>query len=168
MSELGYVQLINSPVGALAVGASERGVRVVLFGDAPTEVSGTAAGRALAERAVAQLAEYFAGTRQVFDLLMDWEALPPFQRQVLQATAAIPFGQVRTYAQIAAQIGRPRAARAVGNAEAHNPMPILLPCHRVVGSDRRMHGYGGPGGIARKVALLKLDGHRFEAERLND
>ena len=114
------------------------------------------------------LREYLEGRRRQFPLLIAWERLSPFQRAVLRATWTIPYGQVRTYGQVAAAIGRPRAARAVGRALATNPMPIVIPCHRVVDRQGRLHGYGGPGGVAAKAWLLRLEGvalPRKEVER---
>jgi len=104
-----------------------------------------------------ELSEYLAKQRRVFEIPIDWEVLPDFQRQALQATFAIPYGEVRSYGEIARQIGHPGASRAVGRAEATNPMPLVLPCHRVVGSDGRLHGYAGPGGLEMKRWLLKLE-----------
>ncbi len=81
--------------------------------------------------------------------------LRPFQQAVLQATYEIPYGETRTYKEIAERIGRPRAARAVGRAEATNPMPLVLPCHRVIGVDGKLHGYGLGEGVKTKEWLVK-------------
>ena len=105
-----------------------------------------------------QLREYAAGQRKEFSLPIDWSVLHEFQRKALRATFEIPYGETRTYKEIAEQIGAPRAARAVGRAEATNPMPVVLPCHRVVGSDRKLHGYGAGAGLETKTWLLKLEG----------
>lgn len=105
-----------------------------------------------------ELVEYAQGTRREFTVPLDWSRLTPFQRKVLRATARIPFGETRSYAWVARQIGKPRAARAVGRALATNPLPIVLPCHRVLASDGGLHGYGG--GLALKKKLLKLEGAR--------
>jgi methylated-DNA-[protein]-cysteine S-methyltransferase len=106
-----------------------------------------------------QIKEYVEGRRRVFDLRIDWSFVPSeFQRKALQAVLAIPYGQTRTYGQIAAQIGYPLASRAVGRANATNPMPLVIPCHRVTGSDGRLHGYGGVGGLRTKAWLLKMEG----------
>jgi methylated-DNA-[protein]-cysteine S-methyltransferase len=105
-----------------------------------------------------QLLEYLNGERRQFTLQIDWSVLRPFQREVLQATFAIPFGQTRTYSQLAVQVGRPRAARAVGRAQATNPMPLVIPCHRVIGKDGKLHGYGGGEGLPTKAWLLKSEG----------
>ena len=109
----------------------------------------------------AQLREYLAGKRAAFDLPLDLRRLPEFQRTVLKAALKIPRGQVKTYGELARQIGRPRAPRAVGQALGHNPMPIVIPCHRVVGSDGSLHGYGGGGGLKTKAWLLQLEGARL-------
>jgi methylated-DNA-[protein]-cysteine S-methyltransferase len=104
-----------------------------------------------------QVSEYLAGDRQTFDLPIDWSILTPFQQQALKATFAIPYGQTSTYADIARLLGKPGAARAVGRAEATNPMPVVIPCHRVVGSDGGLHGYGAGNGLETKDWLLKLE-----------
>jgi O-6-methylguanine DNA methyltransferase len=101
-------------------------------------------------QAAAQLKEYLSGQRRAFTLAIDWS--------VLHATYEIPYGETRTYKEIAGQIGRPRAARAVGRAEATNPMPLVLPCHRVIGTDGKLHGYGMAEGLTTKAWLLKMEG----------
>ena len=104
--------------------------------------------------AVAQLTEYFAGTRTAFDL----ELAPrgtPFQQRVWAALREVPYGETTTYGELAASIGRPAASRAVGHANGHNPISIVVPCHRVVGSSGSLTGYGG--GLPRKRFLLALE-----------
>lgn len=108
--------------------------------------------------ATRQLKEYAKGQRRVFDLPIDWSTLASdFQRAALRAVLAILYGRTRTYGEIAAQIGHPGAPRAVGRANATNPMPLVIPCHRVIGSDGRLHGYGGAGGLKTKAWLLKME-----------
>ena len=103
---------------------------------------------------VRQLQEYFAGTRRTFELDLAPSGTP-FQRLVLGALSAIPYGETRSYADIAREIGRPRAARAVGAANGRNPLPIVIPCHRVIGRDRSLTGFGG--GLPTKRYLLDLE-----------
>ena len=103
-----------------------------------------------------QLRAYLNGERRQFSIPIDWSFMRPFQRKVLWATFEIPYGQTATYGEIAAKIGAPRAARAVGRAEATNPMPLVIPCHRVLGADGKLRGYGG--GLAVKKWLLQMEG----------
>lgn len=105
-----------------------------------------------------ELREYAEGRRNRFDLPLDWLSLKPFQRQVLQTAKQIPFGETRSYGWIAERIGKPRAARAVGQALRTNPIPIILPCHRVIRGDGELGGYAG--GLALKRKLLRLEGAR--------
>ena len=105
-----------------------------------------------------QLDEYLRGDRTAFTFPIDWDTLRPFQRAVLQLVFAIPYGETRTYGEIAHQMGCPRAARAVGRANATNPMPLVIPCHRVIGADGKLHGYGGGEGLKTKEWLLKMEG----------
>ena len=146
-----YAAVIDTPVGRLAVTATRAGVREILYTDLPVS-----AGDETSAAAAAQLAEFFAGERKAFDLDIDWELVTtPFARQVLAHVHAIPAGQTRTYAQVAAAIGRPGATRAVGSALRRNPIVIVVPCHRVVRAD----GIGRYAGAAdgRKALLLAAD-----------
>ncbi|MDD2922960.1 MAG: methylated-DNA--[protein]-cysteine S-methyltransferase, partial [Anaerolineales bacterium] len=104
-----------------------------------------------------EIFEYLDGARKKFFFAIDWSALNPFQLKTLKAVYAIPYGQTRTYAEIAAQIGHPNAYRAVGRANATNPMPLVIPCHRVIGADGKLHGYGGGDGLPTKEWLLKME-----------
>jgi O-6-methylguanine DNA methyltransferase len=105
---------------------------------------------------VRELREYAEGCRREFDLQLDWSAVQPFQREVLRIADSIRYGETRSYGWVARAMGKPRAARAVGRALATNPIPIILPCHRVLGSDGGLHGYGG--GLPLKRKLLELEG----------
>jgi O-6-methylguanine DNA methyltransferase len=105
-----------------------------------------------------ELDEYFAGRRRIFDLSLDLRALAPFTVDVLRELARVPYGETTTYGELASRVGRPRAARAVGTVMNRNRIPIVLPCHRVVGSTGALVGYAG--GLERKVALLELEGAR--------
>jgi len=110
------------------------------------------------ETILKQIKEYLDGKRRNFDVVVDWSILSSdFQRAALKKVFAIPSGESRTYAEIAAAIGHPDAPRAVGRANATNPMPLVIPCHRVIGSDGKLHGYGGKGGIKTKAWLLKME-----------
>lgn len=143
---------IDTPVGRLTVLAGEHGIRRILWaGEAPPPewVPGETA--ALAE-ATRQIAEYFDGSRTTFDLPLDLVGTP-FQRQVWMALATIPFGETISYAEQARRIGNPRATRAVGAADGRNPVPVVLPCHRVIGADGRLTGFGG--GLDVKQQLLQ-------------
>jgi len=104
-----------------------------------------------------QLSEYLGGSLRQFSIPVDLSSSTPFQQQVLQLTTQIPYGQTSTYKEIALQVGKPNAARAVGRVEATNPIPLVIPCHRVLGTDGSLHGYGGPGGIKLKAWLLQLE-----------
>ena len=94
---------------------------------------------------------------------LDWRFMNAFQIQALQATLEIPYGSTTTYSALAEQLGRPRAARAIGRAEATNPLPLVIPCHRVVGKDGSLRGYGGPQGIQHKAWLLELESQNRQA-----
>jgi methylated-DNA-[protein]-cysteine S-methyltransferase len=107
--------------------------------------------------AIRQLRQYFAGRRKDFDLPLDLHGTPN-QQLVWQALLEIPYGKTLSYGQLAGRIGSPRAARAVGTACGRNPVPVIVPCHRVIGSTGGLHGYGG--GLWRKRLLLELEGVR--------
>ena len=108
--------------------------------------------------ALQELDEYLRGERKAFSIPIDWSVLRPFQREVLRITFAIPYGQTRTYGDIAEELGNKNKARAVGRAQATNPMPLVIPCHRVIGSDDKLHGYGGGEGLPTKEWLLQMEG----------
>lgn len=105
-----------------------------------------------------QLEEYLLGRREFFDLPLDLDALSPFQRQVLLTTIRIPRGNVANYHEIARRIGKPNASQAVGQALGRNPIPIVIPCHRVIASDGSLGGYSGGGGTETKARLLAIEG----------
>jgi len=108
--------------------------------------------------AVGQLEQYLSGRLRNFDLPIDWDGMTEFTAAARRAAIDIPYGQVRTYGQLAEGLGKRAAARAVGAAMASNPMPIVIPCHRVVGSDGSLHGYSALGGLQTKAWLLRLEG----------
>lgn len=159
--------LPNSPLGDLWIAVSEHGLAAIEWSQDEADFGAYLTKRfkrpvqpdfEKAAPALHQLDEYLRGSRKAFDLPIDWSLLRPFQQQVLQIVFAIPYGQTRTYGDIAAEIGNPRAARAVGRANATNPMPLVVPCHRVIGTDGKLHGYGGGEGLPTKEWLLQLEG----------
>lgn len=150
---------IDSPVGPLLLAASDAGLHAIEFQDAKHPIrrgdDWREGDHPLLRRAKAQLEEYFAGKRHSFDLPLAPQGTD-FQKDVWQALAAIPYGKTASYAQLAGQVGRPRASRAVGAANGRNPLPIVLPCHRVIGADGSLTGFGG--GLPTKQRLLELEG----------
>ena len=104
-----------------------------------------------------QIRAYLEGTRTRFDLPIHWDAQSAFQQQVLKLVCQVPYGETRTYGQIAAQLGKPRAARAVGRANATNPLPLVIPCHRLVGADGSLRVYGTGAGLQTKQWLLDFE-----------
>jgi methylated-DNA-[protein]-cysteine S-methyltransferase len=157
--------VVESPVGELFVGVSDRGLCVISYeADPDLQVERLARGfgsRVLrsprpVDPARRQLDEYFAGKRERFDLDVDLRLARDFGRTVLEELGRVPFGEVTTYGALAAKAGKPKAARAVGTIMNRNPIPIVLPCHRVVGANGSLVGYAG--GLERKQTLLRLEG----------
>ena len=145
----------ESPVGELLLAVTPRGLVRVAYADLePAERVLEAPGHL--DEVRRQLDAYFDGRRHEFDLPLDWTLVGAFGRRVLGRTARIPYGRVATYGEVARDIGSPRAARATGNALGGNPIPIVVPCHRVVRGTGALGGYGG--GPARKEQLLTLEG----------
>jgi methylated-DNA-[protein]-cysteine S-methyltransferase len=157
--------VIDSPVGDLFVAVSNRGLCTISY-DADAEHQVERLARGFGSRVLRsprpidstkrQLDEYFEGKRQRFDLEVDLRLARDFGRTVLEELGRVPFGEVTTYGALAAKAGKPRAARAVGTIMNRNPIPIVLPCHRVVGANGSLVGYAG--GLERKQTLLKLEG----------
>ena len=159
---------VDSPVGRLVAAATPRGLARLAYEDHNGGVDAVvealaaklsprvleAPGRLDAVRR--ELDEYFAGRRRAFAVPVDLDVLPPFTRRVLEATAQIPFGQTSTYRDVAVRAGSARAFRATGNALGANPVPIVVPCHRVLATGGRLGGYTG--GVERKERLLALEG----------
>jgi methylated-DNA-[protein]-cysteine S-methyltransferase len=159
---------VASPVGDLLVAVTPRGlVRVAFASEDRDEVLAELAAR-ISPRILSsagatddvrrELDEYFEHRRDRFDLRLDRRLIHGIARDVLTATARIPFGRTSTYGEIARRIGNPRAARAVGNALGSNPIPVVIPCHRVLRAGGQIGGYGG--GVGRKEVLLELEGVR--------
>lgn len=148
---------LDTSVGALTVTASDAGIRSIAFGAGPGAGGGAGGGAAGAhlDAAAAQLEDYLAGRLRVFDLTLDLDGVSDFDRAVYDRMVRIPHGEVVSYGRLAEEIGRPGAARAVGGACNRNPVPIVVPCHRVVAADGTLGGYGG--GLATKRRLLATE-----------
>lgn len=142
----------DSPIGIIEVGCSDDAVTSLVFVE---ERRTGVASNDMCDKAVRQVSEYFDGKREKFDLEIELEGTE-FQQEVWEGLDNIPFGQTVSYRDLARTIGKPSAVRAVGAANGSNPISIILPCHRVVGSDGGMTGYGG--GLWRKEWLLKHEG----------
>jgi methylated-DNA-[protein]-cysteine S-methyltransferase len=165
--DVAYV-IEDSPVGRLLLAATPQGLVRLAYVDRGVEEDAVLAdlARRVSPRILAsprpldeprrELAEYFAGIRQQFELPLDWRLMRGFGRRVLQATARVPFGATTTYTSVATQAGSPRAARAAGNALGANPIPIIVPCHRVLHATGGLGGYTG--GLDRKRHLLEIEG----------
>jgi methylated-DNA-[protein]-cysteine S-methyltransferase len=150
----------DGPLGPMTIAATDRGIAGVWF-DGQRHMPDHAAWPVKADdplivRAIAQLADYFAGRRSSFDLPLDLQAGTRFQQSVWQRLLAIPHGATTNYSALGRDIGAPAAARAVGAAVGRNPLSIVVPCHRVLGTGGALTGYAG--GLERKTALLKLEG----------
>ncbi|MDX6212382.1 MAG: methylated-DNA-[protein]-cysteine S-methyltransferase [Frankiales bacterium] len=148
-----YTTTIDSPVGPLVLTSDGEALTRLLF-DAPVDPSWSTDSCPVLERAVAQLAEYFAGERTTFDLPLE-PAGTPFQQTTWLALREIPYAQTINYGQLALRVGNARASRAVGLANGRNPISIVVPCHRVIGANGSLTGYGG--GLDRKRLLLDLE-----------
>jgi methylated-DNA-[protein]-cysteine S-methyltransferase len=154
-------KLMESPVGKLKLVASDKGLVAILWkNDSPRRVR---LGELIEDEkhpvlieAERQLREYFAGKRKTFSIVLDMRGTR-FQRDVWKALLAIPFGETRSYGQLAKQLGNSRATRAVGAANGRNPISIIVPCHRVIGSSGKLTGFAG--GLETKAHLLNLEGH---------
>ena len=157
-----HYRKMDSPIGELLLAGTDGVLEIIGFpqGKGVVEVQPGWCGEASAfADVVLQLNEYFAGQRKVFDLELKPSGTS-FQLEVLQALKHIPYGQTASYQDIANAVGRPRAVRAVGSANGRNPLPIVIPCHRVIGSDGSLTGFGG--GLRAKQYLLALESNDFE------
>ena len=158
---------VGSPVGKLTLVALDSELTAILWENerpgrvrlGPMREDKTSAALCLAED---QLGEYFSGKRQRFDMRMRFVGTE-FQKKVWEALRDIPYGETRTYAEIAARVGQPTAVRAVGAANGRNPISIIAPCHRVIGSSGQLTGFAG--GMAAKEALLSLEGASWDRVR---
>ncbi len=157
--------IVASPIGTLFVVCTYKGVARIDFGDGREEqildrISNELSPRlmrvpARTDQARRELDEYFSGSRHRFDVAVDLSTVKGFRRKVLAAAKRIPYGRTASYTQMATAAGNPRAVRAAGTALGHNPVPIIVPCHRVLRSDGTLGGYGG--GLPKKELLLELE-----------
>lgn len=164
LATVGYA-ILDSPLGPLWVAVAPRGVATISYGREPNAADfgrllraygpGIVPDRRRADQLARELDEYFAGRRQDFEVDIDLTALTPFQQQVLRATAHVRYGKLASYAEIARRAGHAGAARATGAAVGANPVPILVPCHRIVASDGTLGGYAG--GLRAKRRLLAIE-----------
>ena len=157
----------DSPVGPLTIAMSSAGLALLAFGpELPTKLSGQSVqwreSAAATADVHAQLSEYFAGQRRHFTVPLDLRGTE-FQKQCWEQLLRIPYGHTKSYADIARAIGRPNAYRAVGQSNHHNPVAIIVPCHRVLAAGTALGGYGG--GLPTKAFLLRLEGARFHDDR---
>lgn len=170
--DLSYGTLTDSPLGPLSFVAGDHGLqRIVFFPLDSLKPANTilvslpsVEGFLTINTVLVEINEFLNGQRKEFSIAIDWDHLGQFQRQVFAMTIAIPYGQVITYGAMAEKLGNPGAVRAVGRALGANPMPIVIPCHRVIASNFDLQGYSG--GLDRKAFLLQLEGHRIEDGRL--
>ena len=151
-----YIDYLNTPIGVIKIQASAEGITRVDYSDSENN---TAHSSELTHRCKQQLKEYFSGTRRVFDLPLDQRGTD-FQKAVWDCLIKIPFGEGASYLDIANMLDNPKAVRAVGAANGKNPISIIVPCHRVIGSNGGLTGYAG--GLERKSWLLKHEGIAFK------
>jgi methylated-DNA-[protein]-cysteine S-methyltransferase len=157
---------MDSPIGRLKLVAGDHGLMAILWPDdnprrVPLGALTEDAANPFLLQAGQELVEYFAGQRRTFTVPLDFNGTD-FQRSVWQALLTIPYGETRSYGQIAAYLGRPSASRAVGAANGRNPISIIAPCHRVIGASGRLTGFAG--GLETKAHLLALEGHKHSRQ----
>ena len=145
-----FYQYLNSPIGFIKITANNEAINEVIFVENEEEDNPNA----LTQEVTNQLMEYFEGKRKVFNLPLS-PIGTSFQQAVWEALCSIPYGETRSYGEIAKMIGNPKASRAVGMANNRNPISIIIPCHRVIGASGKLVGYGG--GIDKKIYLLNLE-----------
>jgi methylated-DNA-[protein]-cysteine S-methyltransferase len=149
--------VLDSPIGPLSIETDEQG-RLTQIHFVEDRQSCLSEDRQAGSPVLHQLREYFAGTRRMFEVELAFRGTP-FQVAVWEELCRIPYGDTITYAELARRVGRPSAVRAVGAANGANPIPVIVPCHRVIGANGTLTGYGG--GIERKQFLLALEGRRL-------
>lgn len=166
------LEIKKTPLGTITLAGGPDGMNCITYGDISTfqvkypkfapspqddiylpsqEIT------SMLERSAEEICAYLTGELREFTNPIDWSGMTPFQVAVRKACLAIPYGKTITYKELARNAGFPNAIRAAGAANGSNPLPLLIPCHRVIGSDGKMHGYGGPKGVETKTWLLKLE-----------
>ena len=162
-----FGELSMTPFGPVGIFATNEGIARVTLGTKGVQCAKVEPcienldAFLIISKALTELDQYLSGKkRSGFDLPIDWSFVSDFQKKVLKLTLAIPFGEVRTYGQIAMELGSMGYARAVGSALAGNPYLLIIPCHRVIGKDRQMHGFSAPGGKQTKLRLLEHEGFK--------
>jgi methylated-DNA-[protein]-cysteine S-methyltransferase len=156
-TKLGWMGLVGSEKGVGRIYLPEPSRKVLRERIVREFPDGREGGHTLTQ-AKREILEYFGGGRKQFEMLLDLSSATPFQREAYQIMLAIPFGEVHTYRWLAEKIGNPKSLRAVGHANGKNRWPLVVPCHRIVGSDGRLTGFSAPGGLDLKAELLKLEG----------
>lgn len=160
-----YAKIAESPIDHLWVAAAECGLVAVMFRQTEKtfrqyvkRLSGHEPAWSAQHTATArgQIKSYLDGQRRDFELPICWNMMTPFQQKALRQVATIPYGRLSTYQEIALALDKPKGVRAVGRANATNPLPLVIPCHRVIGSDGKLHGFGG--GLETKAWLLRMEG----------
>ena len=154
-----FCDTLHTPLGTLTLEASERGLSSIRFPNRPKSIAGGLTSNNVIKLAKQELTAYFVRQLKEFSVPLDWHGTA-FQESVWRALTAIPYGETVSYADIAREIGRPQSARPTGGAVGRNPLPIIVPCHRVIGSDHTLTGFTG--GLKIKVALLELEGRPVE------
>ena len=150
---------METKIGLLTITEEEGAITEVLFGKVGEDQTFLAEATPILQEAEKQLAEYFAGIRKAFDLPLAPEGTD-FQKSVWQTLQQIPYGETRSYKEIATAVGNPKASRAVGLANNRNPISIVIPCHRVIGANGKLVGYGGGLGIKEALLQLEADGKK--------
>ena len=151
-----YLDTLDTPLGTLQIEATERGLCGIWFPSRSIDQGPTSKTNRVISLAKQELNAYFTGELTTFLVPLDWQGTR-FQESVWQALLAVPYGKTVTYGDVARAIGRPRSSRPVGGAVGKNPLPIIVPCHRVIGSDGSLTGFTG--GLDIKIRLLELEGH---------
>jgi methylated-DNA-[protein]-cysteine S-methyltransferase len=162
-----HYEIIETKWGPFVCVTTERGLKATLtprVGGSPIEQKvaqrwpGAKPGRSCDKRFRSQICDYFNGRPVAFEVVLDLADVTEFRRRVLEACRRIPYGRLASYADLARAAGRPNAMRAAGSAMAHNPLPLIIPCHRVIRSDGTLGGFSSPDGVAMKRRLLQLEG----------